>query len=190
MIVEGSDIIRRGLSVLLVDKNNTPLFVEDCGDNGDFLQSFLQSKPKIVIGSPSVFDRYEKQIKSLKEQYNTLSVALIYSYQHPEKLSGFDALLYLDDNAESIQSTINGLLNNQQETVSAEKEESLTEREKEVLRLLVSGYTTKKIADTLFISVHTVNAHRKNIMRKLDIKTVSGLTIYAVLNNIITLKED
>ncbi|MCG8332751.1 MAG: LuxR C-terminal-related transcriptional regulator [Chitinophagales bacterium] len=67
--------------------------------------------------------------------------------------------------------------------------EPLSSREKEILKLLVNGNTTKQIATALHISPHTVNAHRKNIMRKLDIKTVSGLTIYAVLNNIITLKE-
>jgi DNA-binding CsgD family transcriptional regulator len=47
------------------------------------------------------------------------------------------------------------------------------------------GFTNQQIADKLFISKHTVISHRKNITSKLGIKTVSGLTVYAVLNNLI-----
>ncbi len=61
----------------------------------------------------------------------------------------------------------------------------LSERETEVLKQVALGYTNQQIADRLFISRHTVISHRKNITSKLGIKTVSGLTVYAVLNNLI-----
>jgi DNA-binding CsgD family transcriptional regulator len=61
----------------------------------------------------------------------------------------------------------------------------LSERETDVLKLVALGYTNQQIADNLFISKHTVISHRKNITSKLGIKTVSGLTVYAVLNNLI-----
>ena len=67
--------------------------------------------------------------------------------------------------------------------------EMLSERETEVLKLVARGYINKQIADKLFISLHTVISHRKNITRKLGIKTVSGLTVYALLNGLITSKE-
>jgi DNA-binding NarL/FixJ family response regulator len=51
------------------------------------------------------------------------------------------------------------------------------------------GLTNRQIADKLFLSAHTVMTHRKNISSKLGIKSVSGLTVYAIVNNIITIEE-
>ena len=61
----------------------------------------------------------------------------------------------------------------------------LTAREKDVLNLVALGHSNKEIADKLFISIHTVISHRKNITEKLGIKSISGLTVYAMLNKII-----
>ncbi|PKP45485.1 MAG: hypothetical protein CVT95_08650 [Bacteroidetes bacterium HGW-Bacteroidetes-12] len=63
---------------------------------------------------------------------------------------------------------------------------SLSEREIEVIKLISDGFTNKEIADSLFLSTHTVNTHRKNIMHKLNIKNTAGIVIYAVKENIIT----
>lgn len=60
----------------------------------------------------------------------------------------------------------------------------LSAREKEVLRLLVAGKINKEIADELCISINTVITHRKNITAKTGIKSVSGLSIYALMNGI------
>lgn len=61
---------------------------------------------------------------------------------------------------------------------------SLTPREREVLALLAQGYINKEVAARLGISLTTVISHRKNIMEKLHIRSISGLTIYAVMNGI------
>ncbi len=61
----------------------------------------------------------------------------------------------------------------------------LSTREIEVLTLIVRGLTNKEIADRLCISTTTVISHRKNIMEKLNVRSVSGLTIYAVMNGYI-----
>lgn len=61
----------------------------------------------------------------------------------------------------------------------------LSSREKEVLRELASGKTNKEIADKLCISVNTVITHRKNVSAKLGIRSISGLSLYAVMNGII-----
>jgi len=65
----------------------------------------------------------------------------------------------------------------------------LSERETDVLRLLVRGYSNKEVSNELFISTHTVMSHRKNISRKLNIKSVAGLTVYAIINGITTMEE-
>ncbi len=58
-------------------------------------------------------------------------------------------------------------------------------REKDIIRQIAQGYTTKEIADNLFLSTHTIVTHRKNIMRKLGINNTAGLVIYAVQENIV-----
>ena len=63
--------------------------------------------------------------------------------------------------------------------------EELSAREKEILIAVAQGKLNKEIADQYNISIHTVITHRKNITRKTGIKTVAGLTVYALLNNLI-----
>lgn len=66
---------------------------------------------------------------------------------------------------------------------------TISEREKEVVQLVAQGKTNKEISDLLYISPHTVIAHRKNITSKLGIKTIAGLAVYAVLNGLINPEE-
>ena len=66
-----------------------------------------------------------------------------------------------------------------------EKGKGLSEREINVLQQIVKGYTNKEIADHLCISVNTVITHRRNIARKLQIHSPAGLTIYAIVNNLV-----
>jgi DNA-binding NarL/FixJ family response regulator len=63
----------------------------------------------------------------------------------------------------------------------------LTKREREVLQLLAEGRSTKEIASLLFLSVKTVETHRKNIMEKLDLHSVAELTKYAIREGITSL---
>ncbi|MBP5536803.1 MAG: hypothetical protein J6X64_00515 [Bacteroidales bacterium] len=76
-------------------------------------------------------------------------------------------------------------------TLALEKEkesevrEELSDREKEILVCVARGMLNKEIADQNNISIHTVISHRKNITRKIGIKTVAGLTVYAILNGLI-----
>lgn len=71
----------------------------------------------------------------------------------------------------------------------AEEKENLSSREKEIISFVVKGMTNQEIADKLFLSVHTVMTHRRNIARKLQIHSATGLTIYAIVNKIVDLSE-
>lgn len=75
-----------------------------------------------------------------------------------------------------------GLINNQLGQVSAydEKKGLLTDREIEILKLIASGKSNKEIGDELFISHRTVDTHRTNLMKKLEVNNIAGLIRYAI----------
>lgn len=87
------------------------------------------------------------------------------------------------DTESEIIDKIRGFLNRRDNDI--QETESLSQRETDVLRELVSGKTNKEIADTLCISVNTVITHRKNISGKLGIRSVSGLSLYAMMNGLV-----
>ena len=67
--------------------------------------------------------------------------------------------------------------------------EMLSDREKDVIVCVVQGMTNKEIADHLCISINTVITHRRNIARKLQIHSPAGLTIYAIVNNLVDISS-
>jgi DNA-binding NarL/FixJ family response regulator len=62
----------------------------------------------------------------------------------------------------------------------------LSDRENEIIKLIAEGNTNPQIADQLFLSSHTVNTHRKNIMTKLGVKNTAGIVMYAVKTNLVS----
>jgi two-component system response regulator NreC len=65
------------------------------------------------------------------------------------------------------------------------KNELLTDRETEILKLIAAGFSNKEIGDRLFISHRTVDTHRTNLMKKLDVNNIAGLISYAIRNGIV-----
>jgi DNA-binding CsgD family transcriptional regulator len=95
--------------------------------------------------------------------------------------------IHLGDTKTDIVKKIDTIIHPKQNDDNSDS--SLSEREKDVIRLVAKGYTNKEIADMLNLSIHTIISHRKNITAKLGIKTISGLSIYALLNGIIQSDE-
>ena len=116
-------------------------------------------------------------------------VALVSSFVDKNILKQFKETIEMTDNKQKVVSKIFNLLSDN--NVAQEKSENveLSNREIDVLVALAKGLTNKEISDQLFISVHTVITHRKNIIRKTGIKSVSGLTVYALLNNLVDESE-
>lgn len=77
----------------------------------------------------------------------------------------------------------------QDTNANRENEELLSVREKDVLRCLIQGKSNKEVADQLCISTHTVISHRKNISEKTGIKSLAGLTIYAIVHGIVNIES-
>jgi regulator of cell morphogenesis and NO signaling len=122
--------------------------------------------------------------------------ALFYPAEHSRRTVGKNAIAGLD--TKSASSTETHHTEHEKEVYQVlpgipksgvRQLEGLTARELEVLQLVAYGLLNKQIADKLDISLHTVISHRKNITRKLQIKTVAGLTIYALLNGVISSKN-
>lgn len=126
---------------------------------------------------------------------NQLSATLYDIYSHEEWLNHHeeveDEILIptirhlerkLKQNDVSVK--ISNMLNNK-----PANDEALSDREKEVIVSLVQGMTNKEIADHLFISINTVITHRRNIVRKLQIHSPAGLTIYAIVNNLVDISS-
>jgi DNA-binding NarL/FixJ family response regulator len=84
---------------------------------------------------------------------------------------------------------LKGFLNRRKNRASETAWDTVTQREKEVLKLLAEGYANKEIAAMLFISVKTVEKHRANIMSKLDLHNVPGLTMLAIEKGLVEKKS-
>ena len=80
-------------------------------------------------------------------------------------------------------------LSKEEEPTETDKPETLSQREKEIVSCVAKGLTNKEIAEVLFLSVHTVATHRRNISSKLQIHTPAGLTIYAIINKLVKLED-
>ena len=74
------------------------------------------------------------------------------------------------------------------ETFLQNIDNKLTKRETEILRLIAEGMTSKEISEKLFLSISTVNSHRMNMMKKLDIHDTASLVKYAIQRNLIEVR--
>ncbi len=102
----------------------------------------------------------------------------------PSRDSNMPALS-LTDSKETLLEKIESFIDQLDRQTEAQSHE-LSPREAEVLKLVAQGLINKEIAERLNISVNTVLSHRKNLTAKLGIKTVSGLSFYAMMNGYIT----
>ena len=186
-VAETSMIVRTGLiSVLkhLPDLNIQTLEVSSI----DGLHLCMEShKPDILIINP-MFDGWInlEELKQKYEAHETKFISLICSVVDSNVLKGYDDSINLFDNIESLSSKISLMMNFEEDD---EDTDSLSQREKDILGCVVRGMTNKEIAEKLYISVHTVITHRRNLTRKLQIHSAAGLTIYAIVNKLVDISE-
>lgn len=111
-------------------------------------------------------------------------IALQSSLCSDDTLRHFDASITIFHTAEQIMRRIREAVDRPAADNYSDSHD-LTERERDVLVLVAKGNTNKEIASMLNISPHTVISHRKNIVHKTGIRSVAGLTVYAILNHLI-----
>jgi DNA-binding CsgD family transcriptional regulator len=188
LIVEPSTIVREGLSGLL-ESIDIGLKIT----HADSISSSLKLSDKIfyklVVVNPIVFNNSSNVLNRFTSHFQGVSIiGLISSYYNRNLCSNFCDCIYLNDDLNTIENIITKHLTLNNDSKSA-SDNSLSERETEVLILLVSGKSNKEIAEELFISVHTVVTHRKNLSNKLGVRSTAAMAIYAVANNIIDLND-
>ncbi len=190
IIVEPSPIVSAGLASYFDDTKQVSIVSQL--DRIDRMEEKLAAyNPDILIINPLLiaYDSNEHFLKICRDFSNVIPVALVNSYIDSNILKQFKDVIEINDSKQKVVSKIFNLLSDNK--LSQDKPESveLSNRETDVLIALVKGLTNKEISDKLFISVHTVITHRKNIIRKTGIKSVSGLTVYALLNNLVDESE-
>lgn len=189
VIVEPSIIISTGLKHLIELKKG----FEVCAIIADYyhyMEKINHLLPDVIIINPSVVDVKKRQHleEIFTEWKDTAFIALVYQYIEPEVVKQFHAVIDISDDGERIAQKLLHAIDAVNMPEVAEKNE-LSDREKEVLVALARGKINKEIAEIYHISVHTVITHRKNIIRKTGIKSISGLTVYAILNNLISIND-
>ncbi|PKQ61417.1 hypothetical protein BZG02_15805 [Labilibaculum filiforme] len=189
LIAENSCIIRKGLRSILQNLENSEV-IQLIDDKEDVCKIVTKSKPDILIINPNMLPGDCLDVKKELFATNKLSLVLISDKKNIEKELKADAYINYSDGQNAILDKLQEILNKKNKSVHADKSsETISSREKNILKHIALGLTNKEIADQLFISIHTVVTHRKNITQKLGIKSVSGLTVYAILHNLISMDE-
>ena len=189
-VAETSVIIRSGLTAVLKRLPNLNVHPIEIS-SPESLQSYIHlNTPDILIVNPTFggwFDIATFKIENGKVE--TKYLALVCSVIDNNSLKEYDDHLSICDDTEIISTKINQLLCTDEEEEKKNEQETLSQREKEIITCVVKGMTNKAIADQLYLSIHTVITHRRNIARKLQIHSPAGLTIYAIVNKLVELQD-
>ena len=191
-IAEPADIIRYGLEMMLKRLPGFRLQLVEIASAGSLLDLLQLHKPDLLIINPLLPGHFG--LSHIKEDCGCQEmkcVALLTTPVDPQTLEVYDERLSLYDSAEEIACKLQQLANPPEAVVGdgEEGQQLLSQREKEIVVCVVKGMTNREIADQLYLSTHTVVTHRRNIARKLQIHSASGLTIYAIVNKLVELSD-
>jgi len=212
VIVEDHKLFREGLKSMLADKTGLEV-VGEAGDGLEAIRIVKKIRPDIMLLDLSMPKMNGISVmKEIKSQFpETKIMALTIHESDQYVLEAFEAgadgyclkdagrneLMVAVDSvlqgkryiSPSISgSVLEGYLTGRKKLKSQTSWDTITQREREVLKLLGEGYQNKEISDMLFISVKTVEKHRANIMNKLDLHNAAALTAYAIEHGLVTKK--
>ena len=189
-IAETSVIIRGGLTAALKRLPNVKVQPIELLSIEALHDCVRTQCPDMLIVNPAFGDYFD--IGKFREETSGKKIrviALVTSFVDASLLSKYDESISIFDDLERLSKKISGLLNVPSEEEDLENQDALSQREKEIVICVVKGMTNKEIAEKLFLSIHTVITHRRNISKKLQIHSAAGLTIYAIVNKLVTLND-
>lgn len=190
ILVIDSYLVRKGVAALL-NRIHGLRVLKEFGAKEAFLP-YLESRPVDYILIDQQAFQYWSAIfisnPELLEKTILLEDARKEVLVRDISASDIKASIHLMEDRDSLIAKFRDLLDREDKDPESPSM-GLSPREITIVRLVSMGLTNREIAEKLFLSAHTVMSHRKNINSKLGIKSISGLTIYAIVNNIITIEE-
>lgn len=188
LIAETAPIILKGLEdCLKLIKDINPSIIE-VDSKSSLIETISTQIVNILIVNPTfggLLHPADIRKYSLNSDLKILAIEI--GKLNKATVALYDDHIHVSDDMLEINQKIHSLISEKVEV--ADEKESLSIREKEIISLVVKGFTNQEIADKLFLSVHTVMTHRRNIARKLQIHSATGLTIYAIVNKIVDLRD-
>ena len=211
VIAEDHNILRAGLKALL--QSNPEFEIIGEADNGrDAIRRVIELKPDLVIMDLSMPGMNGMDaIKEIKERMAEVRVLVLTVHSEEEYVmaslqAGANGYVLKDATQNELliaaervldgktylspditEKVVNTYLNSNSEGKEPQTRwDTVTQRERQILKLIAEGHTNKSMAEYLCISVKTVEKHRANLMKKLDLHSVSALTTYALDKGIIS----
>jgi len=211
MIIDDHTMFRDGIRALLESQENLQI-VGEASDGLDGLQQATKIQPDLIISDLSMpnlngteaITAIKKRVPEVK--ILVLTVHKVEEYIHAALKAGADGYILKDDSQDDLitaihqvlagktylspsicKNVIDGYLNpvSDNSSMLRNSRDSLTTRELQILKLIAEGNKNKQIAAKLSISAKTVEKHRSNLMKKLDLHDISSITAYAIKNGLV-----
>ena len=185
VVAEPSPIIRSGVVAILESLEGLSIDIAELRDISSLRSVVSEGVVDVVVVDPRNIGGLVSVRKLLGcEENNVKFIALQSAVVDSEVLSSYDAVISLLDSITAIEEALAKVINQ-----TERKDTDLTQREIEIVSAIAKGASNKEIAEQLFISTYTVMTHRRNISAKLNIHSPAGLTIYAIVNKLIDIKD-
>ena len=210
LIADDHTILRAGIRSLLEMVPNFEVIGEVENGKDAILQAGLL-KPDLILSDLSMpKTNGTEAIQRIKSRYPDIKILVLTvhkteEYVHAALKAGANGYVLKDDTSDELvnaiqnvalgktylspsicSSVVMGYLADPDKEKISSSIDQLTTREREVMKLIAEGYRNKDIADYLSISLKTVEKHRSNMMKKLDLHSASGITSYAIKNGLAT----
>lgn len=191
VLVESTYLLRAGMENLLQEVPGLMLREVFDGTEKNLAEKICKIKPDLVI----INCKFKPEllinlVNTIRAENGIIQIGLASESTPINICSQFTHIIKTNDGKFEMLESIRTALGKENKLIDAEQDQQhLSARELTILKQVALGLTNQEIADELFLSVHTVMTHRKNITKKLGIKTVSGLTVYALMNKLVDMNE-
>lgn len=179
-----SAILASGLTSVIRRLSDVQCSITEIGGE-NYFEELSKLHPSILIVDPVNCPLQWDALKSSSSSPIKI-IAVLVQQMPKESLKWFDDTISVYDTAATIMETVR---RNAMTEEDDDRGKELSPREKEVIVGIVKGLSNKEIASEMNVSVNTVMTHRRNIAAKLHIHTPAGLTIYAIVSNLVKLED-